>query len=189
MLKKILPMVLAILFVAFPFVIHYGLNYADPVLFAVLLFVLLMLRIALTPSDNNLGQWIMGVITTVYCGSIALFDSELLLRYYPVLISLYVALLFFITLFDRESLIEQFAKLSGKSYPDGARLYMRNLTKLWVLLLVVNASIAVYSACCMSKSFWLLYNGIISYVIVLGFIAAEIIFRQYYRRKYFPEWD
>jgi len=189
MLKKILPLVLAILFVAFPFFVHYGLRYVDPVVFAAILFVLLMVRAWLTPSDNKIGKAVMLSIIILYCASIAFFDSELLLRYYPVLISLYVALMFFLSLFDNESLVERFAKLSGKPYPDEARSYMKTLTKLWVLLLIMNAVVAWYSACCSSNDFWLLYNGFISYCIVLGFIFIEWLFRQFYRRKYFPDWD
>jgi len=189
MLKKILGLLLAVLFIAFPFVIHYGLRYIEPTFFSAILFILLIIRTIFTPSDNKWGKAIMIVVVTVYCSAIAFFDSEQLLRYYPVLISLYVALLFFLSLFDKESLVETFAKLSGKPYPDDARHYMRTLTKLWVLLLIINATVALYSACCLSADFWLLYNGFISYLIILGFILAELIFRQMYRRKHFPDWD
>ncbi len=188
-IKKILPIILAVAFILFPFLIHYGLRHYDPVVFSLLLFLLLVPRTLLTPSENKSGKVIMLVAITVYCGAIAVFDSEQLLRYYPVLISLYAALLFFLSLFDKQPLIETFAQMSGKPYPDGARRYMRTLTKLWVLLLVANASVAAYSACCASSDFWLIYNGFISYAIILGFIAAEVVFRQCYRRKYFPDFD
>lgn len=131
----------------------------------------------------------MVVVASLYCIAIALFDSEGLLRYYPVLISLYVGLLFFQSLFEKESLIESFAKLSGKPYPDEARVYMRTLTQIWVVVLVLNALIAIYTACCASDSFWLLYNGFISYVLILGLVLGEIIYRQFYKRKHFPDWD
>ena len=189
MLKKLYPLILGFLFIAFPFLVHYGLHYVEPAIFAGFLFILLMIRTLLTPSDNKHSKIIMGVVVTLYCGAIAFFDSEQLLRYYPVLVSMYVALLFFLSLFDEMSLIEKFARLSGKPFPDGARIYMRTLTKLWVVLLVSNAAVAVYSACCASADFWLLYNGFFSYLIILSFIAGEIIFRQFYRRKHFPEWD
>lgn len=189
MIKKVFPLILAILFIAFPFIVHFGLRYVEPLVFSAVLFVLLVLRTVFTPSENQLGKVIMLSVVTLYCGAIALFGSEQLLRYYPVLISLYVALLFFLSLFDREPLIESFAKLSGKPYPDGARVYMRTLTKLWVVLLVANAGVAVFSACCSPTDFWLLYNGFISYLIILGFIFAEWVFRQFYRRKHFPGWD
>ncbi|MFT6389585.1 MAG: putative membrane protein [Cellvibrionaceae bacterium] len=187
MLKKIFPLVLGGVFVAFPFVVHYGLHYVEPMVFASVLFVLLMIRTLLAPSDNKFGKVVMIAAAAFYCAAIAFFDSEQLLRYYPVLISLYVALMFFISLFDPISLIERFAKLSGKPYPDGARNYMRVLTKLWVLLLVVNALVAFYSACCSSGIFWLLYNGFISYFIILSFILAEWVFRQFYHRKHFSD--
>lgn len=185
-IKKIVPLVLAVIFGSFPFVIHYGLSHFEPIVFSILLFVLLVPRTLLAPSENNSVKAIMLIAITLYCIAIAWFDSQVLLRHYPVLISLYVALMFFLSLFDERPLIEVFARLSGKPYPDVARPYMRQLTKVWALLLVGNASVAAYSACCLSDDFWLFYNGFLSYVIMAGFMGCEWVFRQWYRRKYFP---
>jgi uncharacterized membrane protein len=140
------------------------------------------------PAKNWLKVIALGLIS-IYCLSIGFSDGDKILRYYPVLMTIYVAMLFALSLLDDVPIIEKFAQLSGKPYPNGARIYMRTLTKIWVLLLLANASVAIYSACCRSIEFWTFYNGFLSYVIIFGFVACEWIFRQWYRRKYFPDFD
>jgi uncharacterized membrane protein len=179
---------LSVLFIAFPFLIYFGLNYFNSVFFAILLFLLLLIRITLMPAKNWL-KTIIVILISIYCLSIGLSDGDKVLRYYPVLMTLYVAILFGLSLLDDVPIIEKFAQLSGKPYPIGARIYMRTLTKIWILLLLANASIAIYSACCRSIDFWIFYNGFLSYIIIFGFMACEWIFRQWYRRKYFPDFE
>lgn len=180
---------LSIVFFLFPFIIYFGLNYFSPLFFAILLFLLLIIRVVTMPAGNKWLKAIMVGFIAGYCLSIGFSDGEQVLRYYPVLMTLYVAMMFALSLLDEIPIIEKFAKLSGKPYPEGAKTYMRTLTKLWVLLLIINAGVAAYSACCQSIEFWLLYNGFLSYALMAGFMGGEWVFRQWYRRKYFPEFE
>ncbi len=188
-MKNIYTAFLSIVFILFPFIIYFGLNYFSPLFFAILLFVLLVIRIVTMPAGKKWLKVIMIASIASYCLSIGFSDSGQVLRYYPVLMTLYVAMMFALSLLDEIPIIEKFAKLSGKPYPEGARPYMRTLTKLWVLLLAINAGVAAYSACCQSLEFWLLYNGFLSYVLMAGFMGGEWIFRQWYRKKHFPEFE
>jgi len=187
--KNIYAAFLSIVFVLFPFAIYFGLNHFSPLFFAVLLFVLLVIRVVTMSSGKKWLKAIMISCIAAYCLSIGFSDDDQVLRYYPVLMTLYVAMMFALSLLDEVPIIERFAKLSGKPYPEGARTYMRTLTKLWVLLLVVNAGIASYSACCQSIEFWLFYNGVLSYALMAGFMAVEWVFRQWYRKNNFPEFE
>ncbi len=188
-MKSIYTAFLSVIFILFPFIIYFGLNYFSPVFFAIFLFLLLIIRVVTMPSGKKWLKAIMISFIAAYCLSIGFSDGGQVLRYYPVLMTLYVAMLFALSLLDEVPIIEKFAQLSGKPYPDGARAYMRTLTKVWVLLLIINASIAAYSACCQSIDFWLFYNGFLSYVFIAGFMALEWCFRQWYRRKYFPGFE
>jgi uncharacterized membrane protein len=187
-MNKIASVLLSVIFVAFPFLIYFGLNYFSPIFFAILLFVLLIVRMVLMPAKKWL-KIIMVSLIAIYCLSIGLSDGEQVLRYYPVLMTLYIAILFALSLLDDVPIIEKFAQLSGKPYPEGARVYMKKLTKIWVILLLTNACVAIYSACCQSIDFWLFYNGFLSYIIIFGFMACEWVFRQWYRRKNFPDFN
>ena len=185
-MKKLIPIIVAMIFIAFPFLVHFGLQHLSAQVFSILLFLIFVPRIVLAPSKNKISKIIMGSIATLYCGTIAWFDSQVLLFYYPVLMSLFIATLFFISLFAEKSLIEEFAQLSGQAYPPEARCYMKALTKWWVVLLVLNAVVAAYTACCQTQGFWLIYNGMVSYGIMIAFIVLEWAYRGFHRRKYYP---
>jgi uncharacterized membrane protein len=185
--KKILPLLMTVLLFGFPFLIHYGLPYFGAKVFAVLLFVIFVLRIVFIPAKNVIFKITMMAVVSCFCGVIAFYNSAELLFYYPVLMSLFVAMMFFLSLYTERTLIEEFAQLSGKEYPQGAQDYMRGLTKSWIALLVFNAIAAAYFACCQSADAWLLYNGVVAYAIITGFMILEVIYRGIYRRKNFPD--
>lgn len=178
-----MPALMTLFVIGMPFLVHFGLTAFGPRVFASLLLLIFIPRILLTPADNRLFKILMLLLVLVYCGVVAAEESVELLLFYPVLMSSFFALLFFMSLFSEKTLIEEFVLLSGKSYPAEARSYMRGLTKAWTLLLLLNAAIAGYTACCQSAQVWLLYNGIIAYVIIFGFVIAEVVYRGIYRRR------
>ena len=186
-MKKIIPAILAVVFITFPFLIHYGLHYLSPSIFSCLLLLMFIPRILLTPSKNIISKMTMGGIVILYCIAIAWFDKHILLFYYPVLMNLFVAMFFLLSLFTEQSLIEEFAQLSGKKYPSEAKGYMRTLTKIWAFFLSLNAIVAAYTTCCQTKTVWLIYNGIVSYCLIISFMLLEWIYRDVYRRKYYPD--
>ena len=183
-MKKLLPVVVTLAVIALPFLIHFGLHYLSPWVFSLLLWLILLPRILLMPGSKTLGKAMMAAIVSLFCGAIAWFDSGALLRYYPVLMSVFMAMLFLLSLGAERSLIEYFAQLSGKTYPPAARHYMRKLTGGWALLLCGNGAVAAYTACCLSPQLWLLYNGMISYGVMAAFMLLEWVYRGMYQRKY-----
>jgi uncharacterized membrane protein len=114
-------------------------------------------------------------------------NNEFLLKLYPVLISLCVALLFALSLRAPESLIERMARMAGETITARAKAYTRVLTGIWALLLVGNALIALYQALFASLKSWALYSGLLSYVFFGLFFALEYTYRRYYINKYRDE--
>jgi len=90
-------------------------------------------------------------------------QSEFLLRFYPVAMNLVFSAFFFLSLRKEITLIEKFSQYFVKNPEPHQRKYMRGLTKAWGLLLLLNACLASYTACCSSLEVWTLYNGVISY--------------------------
>ena len=181
-LKIVIGALIGVVTVAYPFVVYYGLNHYGPSVFASFLFVLLLLRVVIKGSYHEPSQWLQLVVVGGFCVIVAIVDSEQLLRFYPVLMSLGFSALFAFSLKSKTSLVERFAKMSGQTYPDEAITYMRKLTKLWAILLFFNAMISAYTACCVSLKYWTLYNGLLAYFLLGGFALAELIFRHFYKR-------
>ena len=171
----------------YPFLVYYGLNQYGPSVFASLLFILLVIRVVIKGSYHEPSQWLQLLVVGLFCLTVMFLDSELLLRYYPVLMSFGFSALFAYSLKSKTSLVERFAKMAGQDYPEEAIGYMCGLTKVWAVLLFINALISAYTACCLSLKYWTLYNGLLAYFLLGGFALIELIFRHFYKRKFAKE--
>jgi len=181
--RNLLYAVIALLAAAYPFVVYYGLNHYSASVFAWVLFALLIVRVVIKGNYKEPSQWMQLVVVGGFCIIVAVVNSEELLRYYPVLMSLGFSALFAFSLRSKTSLIERFAKMSGTEYSPQALNYMRSLTLVWAIFLAFNAVIAAYTACCMSLKSWTLYNGLLAYFLLGGFSLAELVFRHFYKKK------
>ena len=65
--------------------------------------------------------------------------------------------------------------------PAGVR-YTRNLTAIWCLFFILNASAALYTALAGSRETWAVYNGLVSYVIAGALLLGERLIRPILRR-------
>ncbi len=181
--KKLISILIAAILIIYPIIVYMGLKSYAPSALAALLFTLTAIKFVLGKKYKQKGQIVLFVVVTLYCLLIAYFNSSHLLNYYPVLMSLGMALLFGLSLYNMP-LIERFARMAGEDPSEQGKKYMRGLTQIWCGLLLANMCVAAYTACCMSAEAWVLYNGLISYAILLSFAGIEIIYRGFYQRKH-----
>ncbi len=186
-MRPLLNLILVLVSVAYPLLVYVGVQHVSPALFALVLAVLAMAKFLLARKQGGKPAMAeLGLLVTVLVYSLLLLsiNSELLLRFYPVLISLCVALLFALSLNAPESLIERLARLAGETITPRAKAYTRKLTAIWALLLIGNALVALYLALFASLKLWALYNGLVSYILLGTFFALEYAYRRYYIHKY-----
>ena len=167
----------------YPFIIYEGIAVLGPSFLAKFLLLLVLGRVLLRGEFRKPGQWVQLVSISALCLLAAWLESESLLRFYPVVMNLAFAALFLFSLFTPQPLIERFARMFSREVPPHAIHYLRNLTKLWALLLLLNATVSAYTACCVSLQTWTLYNGVVVYCLFLAFMAVEYLYRRRYRRK------
>lgn len=168
----------------YPFIVYTGLNEFGPATLSLVLFALLLARVILRGDYHQPEQYVQLLLVGSVCLLAAWFQSETLLRFYPVLMSLGFACFFAVSLRTPTSLIERFASVFIKDIEEHKRQYMRGLTKIWAVLLFLNALVAAYSACCLSLKQWTLYNGAIAYIVFGVFSLAELINRHFYKQRY-----
>ena len=109
------------------------------------------------------------------------YNDSIFLKLYPVLISLSLLAVFAFSLKSPPSVAERFARLRHRDLPPLAIAYCRKVTVVWCCFFVVNMAIAIYTVF-LSEKAWMLYNGLISYILI-GIIAiGEFGFRQYYMK-------
>lgn len=186
-MRQLLNLVLVLVSIAYPLAVYLGIQHVSPALFALVLAALAITKFMVAhrrgakPASAELA---LLVIALVYSLLLVIANSELLLRFYPVIISAGVALLFALSLNAPESLIERLARLAGETITPRAKTYTRRLTAIWALLLLGNGLVALYLALFASLKSWALYNGLLSYIVFATFFALEYAFRRYYMHKH-----
>ena len=179
-LKLVLTLVLAL----FPLVVYMGYQHWGLSKLIWVLIAILIVRLLLTANSKPWVNYGLIVVLLLVGGWLMMTDNADLLFYYPVLMNWTMALLFLASLFREKTLVETMAAMVVKKIPAYAANYMRQLTKLWGLVLIINGGVAAYTACCLSVTTWAFYNGFLSYVLMLLLMVAEMIFRRFYRRRY-----
>lgn len=186
-MKPLLTLILVLVSIVYPLLVYLGIQHISPALFALVLAVLAVAKYIASRSrgqTQHYAELTLMVVVLVYSLTLLIANSELLLKLYPVLISLCVALFFALSLRAPESLIERIARLAGENITPRAKAYTRVLTGIWAGLLIGNALIALYLALFASLKSWALYSGLLSYVFFGLFFAVEYLYRRYYINKY-----
>ena len=179
--------IVAICSVLYPFVVYFTISEYGIRPLAILLLVVLTLRVLLWQQFTSRDKFLLTALITLLCGLAAWFESETILRYYPVLMNLSFASVFLMSLRSQIPLVERIASLVVEDFPEEAKRYLRGLTLAWGLLLTFNAIVSFYTACCLSLKYWTIYNGVVAYVIFAVFSLAELGYRRFYKKKHIAE--
>lgn len=81
-------------------------------------------------------------------------------------------------------MIEKFARIIDKNLPNYAIGYTKNVTKIWCVFFVINASISCYTGVFSSMEIWTIYNGIVAYMLIGLLFTVEYIVRYFFIKKY-----
>ncbi|WP_397450276.1 hypothetical protein [Pseudomonas sp. NA-150] len=167
--------------VLYPFAVYFGLGHFAPWQFALLLGALWLARGLV--GERRPGNVWMAVFAVGFCVLLGVFDSPLMLRWYPVLSSLFMLSVFGISLIFGPPVIERLARLTDPELPEVAIRYTRQVTQVWCLFFLGNASIAAALTLWAPLSWWTLYNGLISYGLMGLLFAGEWLVRQRVRGR------
>ena len=105
-----------------------------------------------------------------------------LLKFYPPICNAFIFLMFFGSLFCRETIIQKFARACGDKLEQPAFIYTRNLTYVWCVFLFFNLAVSIWTIF-QSDEIWMLYNGCISYFLVGSLFMVEYIVRIICRKR------
>lgn len=104
------------------------------------------------------------------------------LKFYPPICNLFIFLVFFGSLFSKETIIEKFARLNSPVLKDSALRYAKKVNYLWVIFTFLNFLISVWTIF-LSDNIWMIYNGCVSYLLVGLVFGVEYIVRINLRKK------
>lgn len=104
------------------------------------------------------------------------------LKFYPPLCNGFVFIVFFISLFTKETVIQKIAKACGDRLDKPAWIYTRNLTYIWCFFMFINFLISIWTIF-QSDKIWILYNGCISYILIGALFGGEYVIRTIFRKR------
>lgn len=185
-MKRIMALLVIILFVAYPVIVYFGLSHLPISVLGGSLFVLFMIRLLASlwhhkKTAQELIPMALGVGGVLLAATIL--QSEKLLLFVPVAMNVVLLLSFGATLFKGTPMIERFATLAGEEITERVQGYCRRVTWVWVGFFSLNGTVALYTVLFASKEVWTLYNGLISYTLIGALMGVEYLFRLRSRRR------
>jgi uncharacterized membrane protein len=171
----------SILFALYPILIFAGLHWLDPRTLSVLVIVALLFRRPMQMMHvlRNLPvlSWISLAPPVILSLAVIALNSESMLLLYPAAVNAGMLLMFASTLIRPPSLIERIARVQSPDLPPQAIQYTRNVTVIWSVFFCINGSIATYTALWSSREMWVLYNGLIAYLLIGALLGGEHLLR------------
>jgi uncharacterized membrane protein len=171
--------------IAYPVVILAFLRIGSPRFIGVALLALLWLQRWL--GAGSIGallarftrlEWAAALAMTGLSATIAITDSESLLRAYPIVVNASMLVAFGATLFGGgPSMIEKFARVRRPDLDAHAVRYTRRVTQVWCAFFAINGAVSAACALWGSRAQWALYNGVVTYLLIGVLIAGEIAWR------------
>lgn len=180
-MKALLTALVVLTGVVYPFIVYFGFDSLSPRWFAVILALVWLLR-SLTATGRQ-HKWQTSAVL-FFCLLLFAANEPQLLHWYPVLVNLLLMAVFGASLCYGPPLIERLARLQEAELPHYAIAYTRKVTVAWVLFFIGNATVAAVLTLWAPRSWWLLYNGFIAYILIGLMFAIEWWVRQRVRNAH-----
>ncbi|BAP42962.1 hypothetical protein NRB16_13275 [Pseudomonas sp. LJDD11] len=175
-MKRLIGLLLVLIGVLYPFVVYFGIEHFAPWQFALLLGGLWLARVL--TGERRTASLAMAVVALSFCALLALLDSPVLLRWYPVLISGFMLCLFGASLIQGPPVVERLARLSDPDLPEVAIRYTRQVTWVWCGFFLFNGLTATVLTLWAPLHWWALWTGLLSYGLMGLLFAGEWIVRR-----------
>lgn len=124
-----------------------------------------LVRVALTP----IAVW-----------AIYLLKANVWFRLYPAVMAAIAFAVFAVTL-SRASLLEAFARVVGEKLDVRGTVYCRVVVWVWTCFLATHFVVTVLTIFA-SDRIWVIYNGLVAYLLMGGLFVGEWIVRRRLRR-------
>ncbi|SPT72308.1 Predicted membrane protein [Anaerobiospirillum thomasii] len=171
-IKTVFIVISILAFIAYPFLVYYGIESGYVGLVLVFLVAVSLIRVVLYKgSASPLRYSVVFTMLTVVAIAIlsSFFKRYDLLLYYPVAVNIIFFTIFFTSLFSTP-IIERFALMVHKELDAKAKRYVYYVTVVWIVFFVLNGLTALYFALYDIKM-WTLWCGFLSYI-AMGVLGA-----------------
>lgn len=162
--------------IAYPFLWYFGQSHFGMRRIALFMALLWLLRAV---QAKKASQGIVAVVLVLFFVLIAWQNSQASMYAYPVLVSLLLLGLFAGSLFTSQSMIERLARLQHPDLSTQGVRYTRRVTQIWCGFFVLNTLIVLVLIQAEYWQAWVLYTGLISYVLMGILFLGEWLYRHW----------
>lgn len=187
-MKKSGLFVLTLLMLAYPLCVYCGLNhfslrYIALFILGVLFARFMLMRKSLTMQTSK--PYFFIVLAGILFSSLGgLFNSLLMIKLYPVTISLILLSSFYYSLLHPPTIITCIAQnLEKAPLSTDIIAYTRKVTIVWCVFFTINAILSFYTAVYSSTAVWSLYNGLLSYLFTGLLFVGEWLVRYFVKKR------
>lgn len=106
----------------------------------------------------------------------------IVLKFYPPICNLFIFSIFFFSLFAKETVVQKIAKIQEGVLSESALIYTRRVTYVWAIFTFLNFLISIWTIFQTDK-IWMLYNGLVSYLLVGIVFGIEYLIRIRLKRR------
>lgn len=178
-MPKFIKWITAIILVAYPFLVGWSLSHGKLWEISILLIIVGIVRYF---TGRNSPMLPLTYLAIVSGGLSLILKDQAWLKLYPVAMSLSALSMFLFTLLRPPSMIERFARIFEPDLPQSGVQWTRKVTMVWCGFFLINAVIATYTVFFTSMKIWVLYNGLISYLLMGVLLSGEFILRKRQQR-------
>ncbi len=182
-------LVFVVAFLAYPALVYFGLLYFEARFVALILVLAVAARLVFAKrragATKLAPQLLVSLGAAATIGFLALIsNSKEFLKYYPVVMSVLMFVLFFASVLRPPTIIERIARMRTPELPPAAVRYTRTVTLVWCGFFVLNGSVSLYTCLAATMEIWALYNGLISYILMGVLFAGEFLIRGRVTRRH-----
>jgi len=177
----------AAFFLTYPLTIYLGYTRLETRQLALLLLGLYAISVATRFRGSAAELWALlrqfsglGVLILVAFAT----GNRTVLLFLPVLVNVVLFGTFARSLRNGPPLAERFARSIEEDLPDFTIPYCRKLTIAWSVFLAANSVFMLVLAIAAPVSWWALYTGLISYLIIGALFVGEFLLRKLWFRNY-----
>lgn len=186
-MRQLLTVLSAVVLLAYPFAIYFGIERFGISLVGIVLIVALGVRL-FSVQRTQLRELksvvqISAITGISLVGLSILFKQHGWMTFYPVVVNLCMLIVFASSFKQPQTIIERLARLQEPNLPESGVAYTRKVTAIWCAFFIINGLIALYT-CFQPLEVWTLYNGLISYLLAGTLMGTEWVVRQFIRKDH-----
>lgn len=168
-------LILALATLAYPLAVYLGFGRIEPFWLGLVLLALMLVR-AWAARDV---VWLFAGAGAALLGVLGMWgNSWLPLKLYPAVVNAVLLVVFAASVVRPPTVIERIARLREPALPAAAVAYTRTVTMVWCGFFVFNGLAALGTALWASNEIWVLYNGLIAYVLMGALFGVEWLVRR-----------